>query len=75
MVLAVVVRRDFDSEAILIIRLPSRPSRLKAISMPADLRNVWQRRNRAASARGFGGQAPLVRFGAFFSPTLAYQEI
>jgi hypothetical protein len=40
----------FVSELILIIRLPVRPSRLKAISMPTVLRKVWQRRNRPARA-------------------------
>jgi hypothetical protein len=56
----------YASEVILIIRLPARPSRLKVISMPAVLRNVWQRRNRAASALGFVGQA-VVLLGAIFS--------
>src|SRR5262249_33320846 len=45
------VDEDFLSDVILIIRLPVRPSRLKAISMPTVLRNVWQRRNRLARAR------------------------
>src|SRR5262249_58470498 len=54
------VRGDFVSEVILIIRLPVRPSRLKAISMPTVLRNVWQRRNRPARARGFFGHPAVL---------------
>jgi hypothetical protein len=54
----------FVSELILIIRLPVRPSRLKAISMPTVLRKVWQRRNRPARARGFFGH-PAVLSGTF----------
>jgi hypothetical protein len=58
--------RFFASEVILIIRLPARPSRLKVTSMPTVLRKVWQRRSRAASARGFVGQAAVL-LGAIFS--------
>src|SRR5262249_14963109 len=52
--------RDFVSEVILIIRLPVRPSRLKAISMPTVLRYVWQRRSRLARARGFFGHPAVL---------------
>jgi hypothetical protein len=58
--LPTLVRGDFVSEVILIIRLPVRPSRLKAISMPTVLRNVWQRRNRPARARGFLGHPAVL---------------
>ena len=54
------VLADLVSEVILIIRLPVRPSRLKAISMPTVLRNVWQRRNRPARARGFLGHPAVL---------------
>src|SRR5262245_42465685 len=54
------VDEDFLSDVILIIRLPVRPSRLKAISMPTVLRNVWQRRNRLARARGLLGHPEVL---------------
>src|SRR5436190_18178686 len=44
---------------ILMIRLPPRPSRPKAMSMPSTRRNVCARRRRPASARGFLGQPVL----------------
>jgi hypothetical protein len=58
--LPALVRGDFVSEVILIMRLPVRPSRLKAISMPTVLRNVWQRRSRPAKARGFLGHPAVL---------------
>src|SRR5262245_65215334 len=58
--LPTLVRGDFVSEVILIIRLPVRPSRLKAISMPTVLRNVWQRRNRPARAGGLLGHPAVL---------------
>ena len=58
--LPTLIRGDFVSEVILIIRLPVRPSRPKAISMPTVRRNVWQRRNRPARARGFLGHPAVV---------------
>ena len=46
----------------LIILLPVRPSREKAISMPSVRRNVCARRSRPASARGFFAHGvPLER--------------
>jgi hypothetical protein len=56
--------RMFTSNAIRMIRLPAGPSRPKEISMPAVRRKVWQRRKRAANARGFFGQ--LADAGVFF---------
>ena len=51
---------DFASAVIVIVRLPVRPSRLKAMSMPTVLRNVWHRRKRSAKARGFLGQPAVL---------------
>ncbi len=42
------------------MRVPDRPSRPKAISIPKVRRNVWARRSRPASARGLLGQPPLL---------------
>jgi hypothetical protein len=44
---------------ILIVRVPARPSRLKATSMPSMRRNVCARRRRPASAPGCFGQPAL----------------
>jgi hypothetical protein len=42
------------------MRFPSRPSRLKAISIPSALRNAWDLRSRPASACGFLGQSAIL---------------
>jgi hypothetical protein len=44
---------------ILIVRVPSRPSRPKTISIPSVRRKLCARRRRPASARGFLGQPVL----------------
>jgi hypothetical protein len=65
-------RQKFSRDVILIMRFPSRPSRLNAISMPRVLRNACDLRNGAASARGFFGQSGILSARACSPKAVAF---